>query len=86
MRASGLLKKVAFEDLGAHRFWLDVRTSNTRAKGLYDSEGFVEEGRMRDSLKTGEGWESMVVMSMLEVEYRAGVCQGRLGSRVAPHA
>jgi ribosomal protein S18 acetylase RimI-like enzyme len=32
-------KKIAFDDLQAHRFWLDVR-SNTRAKALYDSEGF----------------------------------------------
>ena len=76
-----LLKKVAFEDLRAHRFWLDVRTSNTRAKGLYDSEGFVEEGRMRDSLKTDEGWESMVVMSMLEAEYKA---RCHAGSEAAP--
>jgi RimJ/RimL family protein N-acetyltransferase len=66
-----LLKKVAFSDLGAHRFWLDVRQSNTRAKALYDGEGFVEEGRLRDSLKTDDGFESLVVMSMLEAEYRS---------------
>ena len=39
-----VVKKMAFDDLGAHRFWLDVKARNSRAKALYDSEGFVDEG------------------------------------------
>src|ERR1700712_542618 len=39
-------KKVAFDDLGAHRFWLDVKKRNSRAKALYDSEGFVVDGEL----------------------------------------
>ncbi|MEW6099030.1 MAG: GNAT family protein [Pseudomonadota bacterium] len=66
-----LLKKVAFHDLKAHRFWLDVRVPNTRAKALYETEGFVEEGRLRESVRTDGGYESLVVMSMLEDEYDA---------------
>ena len=66
-----LLKKVAFHDLKAHRFWLDVRVHNTRAKALYETEGFVEEGRLRESVRTDGGYESLVVMSMLEDEYDA---------------
>ena len=66
-----LLKKVAFGDLGAHRFWLDVRVGNARAKSLYDSEGFIEEGRLRESVKTRDGYESLALMSLLEDEYRA---------------
>lgn len=66
-----LLKKVAFQDLKAHRFWLDVRVRNTRAKALYETEGFVEEGRLRESVRTDGGYESLVVMSMLEDEYDA---------------
>src|SRR3954469_24557314 len=62
-------KKVAFDDLGAHRFWLDVKKGNGRAKALYDSEGFVVEGELRDAVKTAEGFESMVVMSMLRSEF-----------------
>src|SRR5690349_17755368 len=46
-------KKVAFDDLGAHRFWLDVRTNNTRAKSLYDGEGFVVEGVLREAVRSG---------------------------------
>jgi diamine N-acetyltransferase len=66
-----LLAQMAFRDLGAHRFWLDVRSLNTRAQAFYRSEGFVEEGRLRDSVRTGDGYDSLVVMSMLESEYRA---------------
>ena len=62
-------KKVAFDDLGAHRFWLDVRTHNTRAKALYDSEGFVVEGVLREAVRGGGGFESLVVMSMLKSEF-----------------
>lgn len=68
-----MLKQIAFRDLHAHRFWLDVKTHNTRAKALYDSEGFVEEGRLRECVKTEQGYESLVVMSMLESEYSAGL-------------
>jgi RimJ/RimL family protein N-acetyltransferase len=64
-----LLAQIAFRDLGAHRFWLDVRSHNTRALALYRSEGFVEEGRLRDSVKTDEGYDSLVVMSLLAQEY-----------------
>jgi len=66
-----LLKQMAFRDLHAHRFWLDVKTLNTRALALYESEGFIEEGRLRESVKVGEGYDSLVVMSLLESEYQA---------------
>jgi diamine N-acetyltransferase len=62
-------KKVAFDDLAAHRFWLDVKARNTRAKALYDSEGFVVEGQLRDSVKVAGGYDSLIVMSMLRPEF-----------------
>jgi diamine N-acetyltransferase len=62
-------KKVAFDALGAHRFWLDVKRRNTRAKALYDSEGFVVEGELRDAVRQDDGFESLIVMSMLRPEY-----------------
>src|SRR4051812_40011954 len=64
-----VVKKVAFDDLGAHRLWLDVKQRNARAKALYDSEGFVVEGVLRESVKLEGGFESMVVMSMLAAEF-----------------
>lgn len=72
-----LLKQMAFRDLHAHRFWLDVKTMNTRALALYASEGFVEEGRLRESVKVGDGYDSLVVMSMLDREYHARVALGQ---------
>jgi diamine N-acetyltransferase len=71
-----LLAEMAFRDLGAHRFWLDVKESNTRALALYRDEGFVEEGRLRESVKSGDGWQSLIVMSMLREEHAA-----RLGEK-----
>ena len=75
-----ILKQLAFRDLHAHRFWLDVKSLNARALRLYASEGFVEEGRLRECLRVGvdetAGWESLVVMSVLEREYQARVEAG----------
>lgn len=74
------LKALAFGDLRAHRFWLDVKSSNTRALRLYSSEGFVEEGRLRESVRVrldgADGYDSLVVMSMLDREFRARVALG----------
>ena len=62
-------KKIAFDDLGAHRFWLDIKKRNTRARSLYDSEGFVFEGELREAVKLQDGFDSLVVMSMLQSEF-----------------
>ena len=78
-----LLKRMAFRDLHAHRFWLDVKSLNTRALALYASEGFVEEGRLRESVRifglgenSGDGYDSLVVMGLLDREYQARVALG----------
>ncbi len=74
-----LLAQMAFRDLKAHRFWLDVKSLNTRALALYASEGFVEEGRLRESVRavgTPSGYDSLVVMSMLDREHEAFVPPG----------
>ena len=72
-----LLKRMAFRDLHAHRFWLDVKQLNARALALYASEGFVEEGRLRESVRVtidgADGYDNLVVMSMLDREYQARV-------------
>lgn len=64
------IKSFTFEQLGHHRLSLDVLERNHRAKGLYESEGFVVEGVIRDGFKTPTGYESMILMSMLESEYQ----------------
>ena len=66
---------MAFRDLRAHRFWLDVKSLNERAHRLYLSEGFVEEGRLRESVRVNiegaDGYDSLIVMSMLDREFQA---------------
>ena len=62
--------RMAFEELTAHRLWLDVREVNQRARRLYESEGFVTEGMLRECVSVEGGWESLVLMSLLEQEYR----------------
>lgn len=64
------VKKYCFEVLKYHRLWLDAYTDNERAIGLYKSEGFAEEGIRRECKKHEDGYRSMVVMSMLEQEYK----------------
>ena len=64
-----LLAEMAFRDLRAHRFWLDVKALNVRAQSLYRSEGFVEEGRLRESVRTADGYDSLILMSMLVHEH-----------------
>jgi diamine N-acetyltransferase len=66
-----LLKRMAFRDLHAHRFWLDVKAHNTRAQALYLSEGFIVEGTLREAVRLQVGYDSLIVMAMLEAEYAA---------------
>jgi diamine N-acetyltransferase len=74
------LKAMAFTQFKAHRFWLDVKALNTRAFKLYQSEGFVEEGRLRESVRVttdgADGYDSLIVMSLLDREYQARVALG----------
>ena len=46
---------------------------NQRALKLYASEGFVEEGRLREAVRVADGYDTLVVMSMLDREYEARV-------------
>lgn len=66
-----LLQSWAFKELGAHRAWLDVKDYNDRARNLYKSEGFVEEGHIRECIKNGDTYESLIILGILEHEYFA---------------
>lgn len=58
---------------GLHRVGLDVLAINPRARMLYESLGFREEGRLRDVYRDGDGWVDAIVMSVLEDEFRAAL-------------
>lgn len=64
------IKKYCFEKLNCHRLWLDVLETNERARHLYESEGFQEEGKLRDCLLINGAFKSLVIMSILEKEYK----------------
>lgn len=61
-----------FEERDAHRFWLNVYEENERARRVYQREGFVEEGVMREAGVKNDGTRaSVVVMAMLRGEWEA---------------
>ena len=65
------LIRIVFDDLGAHRFYLDVYEDNARARHIYESLGFVYEGIMREAGERNDQFISLHLMSMLDREYRA---------------
>jgi RimJ/RimL family protein N-acetyltransferase len=67
-----VVKQLAFEQYRVHRLWLDVRAHNRRAQQLYQSEGFVIEGTLRECAKVDDRFESLVIMSLLCSEYSVG--------------
>jgi RimJ/RimL family protein N-acetyltransferase len=62
------VKELVFNDPQAHRLWLDVKVQNARARALYKSEGFSEEGLLRECIRGPAGFESLVVMALLHHE------------------
>lgn len=64
-----LIQKRVFEEYRAHRLWLDVFEHNHRARRVYESVGFKQEGILREAVWRGESYDSLVLMSMLEHEY-----------------
>ena len=63
------IQKLAFCEYHAHRLWLDVIETNSRAQHLYRSCGFVEEGTAREALQHCGEYVSLVIMSVLAQEY-----------------
>jgi len=67
--ALSLIKKWCFEIKKAHRLWLDVRENNVRAQHVYETQGFIREGILRECIKVGNAYQSLVVMSILSQSY-----------------
>ena len=64
-----LVKQYSFQTIKFHRLWLDVFEDNQRAIHVYKSEGFKEEGKLRDAIKSDEGFRTLIILSILENEY-----------------
>jgi len=74
------LLRIVFDETGAHRFFLDVVEDNLRARHLYTTFGFVEEGVMREATQRDGQWLSLVVMSILDREYQIRIGVAPAGS------
>jgi RimJ/RimL family protein N-acetyltransferase len=63
----------AFETNGAHRVFLEVHESNVRARRLYESFGFTQEGTYRDGFRSPlDGhFENLCPYGLLESDYFA---------------
>lgn len=68
--ALSLIKKWCFEIKFAHRLWLDVREHNIRALHVYETQGFIREGTLRECVKVENEYQSLTVMSILSQDYR----------------
>jgi diamine N-acetyltransferase len=68
-RILSALIRIAFEDLRAHRLFLDVFEDNARARHLYESLGFVYEGVLREAAQRDGAYVNLHLMSILVHEY-----------------
>lgn len=64
------LVRIAFEELHAHRFFLDVFEDNSRARHLYETLGFQYEGTLREAAFRDGAWCNLRLMALLEQEYK----------------
>ena len=70
-QALQLLLRFVFHEAGAHRLWLDVYETNLRAQHIYRSLGFQQDGIFREASHRDGHYHSLLLMSMLDREYRA---------------
>lgn len=73
--ATRLVLRYAFENLGLHRVDLRVLAYTHRAIACYEKCGFVQEGVEREGALIAGEWQSDVIMSILEHEFRQ-LCRG----------
>jgi GNAT superfamily N-acetyltransferase len=78
--AMGETVRWAFDEIGAHRAYLDVRASNAPARALYESFGFVLEGTWREGFRAPDGsYHDLCAYGLLASEYRSWVEAGQAG-------
>lgn len=66
----------AFLQHHAHRFWLDVFETNTRARRVYEGYDFRYDGVMREAILLDGEYHTLALMSLLDREYTARQQQG----------
>ena len=71
MAATRELLRIAFEEMGLERVYLNVLADNDRAKCFYEKAGFKCEGRFRRHLKLRGEWRDWDWYAMLKDEFDA---------------
>ena len=69
--AINLFLKVCFDELDLHRVGLRVLRANPRGIACYRKCGFKEEGVIRDWHHSRGEWHDLILMGILQDEYRA---------------
>lgn len=64
-----ILLEYLFEDMSMNRVTLDFFDGNFKAAGLYESIGFVHEGKMRECGKKNGWYYNLNLMSILRSDY-----------------
>ncbi|RAS82044.1 GNAT family N-acetyltransferase [Priestia endophytica] len=62
--------QIGFEELNLNRISLGVYDFNVSAYKTYEKLGFVQEGILREKLKTTNGYWNSIEMSMLSKEWK----------------
>jgi len=69
-RILAALTDFVFAETPTHRFWLEVIEANPRARHVYRSLGWAEEGIVREGFEDNGARGSFVQMSILKSEWR----------------
>jgi ribosomal-protein-alanine N-acetyltransferase len=68
-QVSSAIIAYGFRQLHLHRIQLEVLATNPRAKHLYDTLGFKQEGTLRDGQFRDGNYIEIVIMGLLENEW-----------------
>lgn len=63
------IQKIAFDELGLHRLYLNVLSDNEHAWKLYEHWGFIFEGESIDSVRIRDEYKSLRWYRKLKSEY-----------------
>ena len=75
--ATRVIVAYGFREMGLHRIQLTVAPFNPAGIRAYEKAGFVEEGRLRESVLHDGRWYDEVLMSVLDHEWAARRSAGR---------
>jgi RimJ/RimL family protein N-acetyltransferase len=75
--AMRVIVSYGFREMGLHRIQLTVAPFNPAGIRAYEKAGFVEEGRLRESVLHDGRWYDEVLMSVLDHEWAARRSAGR---------